>query len=421
MKKIISTSIIVLFFTTVTAQDNSLYIINFLQRRIDSVAATPVSALSSAKTSSSYGGAGNDVLQMPLNLQSAQWCNNSSITIPQKVSTLGPITSYPARTVLKLGRMSNGVFNPMPVMAVMIGDRFALTDHGLINEVFRFGFPPVIPAGLQLDSIVVWPSYENGTSAFAELAPVRIIKLYHFKTLILGSIRNFSLLELEQPLGNFTGWQAIGFNNDDDFFSNRNFQKLSLPFESLFPSGYSKGDTMYHRYGRATVFGNDFTTLGGGWGVNYIGPALGFINNGFENCVTGLKETGSPLFYTNNTDSCIMYALCGTMPNSFFHSRITPDVFSAFSKIITNTNTSVNNINPNLFLVYPNPVTHELFIKSNHPISYELRIINTNGQTVMQQQNFNQGRITMNGLPAGVYFVQLRNKKEILTKKIVKQ
>lgn len=423
MKKFILTLVVAFSFITVEAQDNGLYVLDLTARTIDSLGAVPTPTFYSASTTSFKGGHGSWQHVLPLNIQNIVPCSdNSAITERRNMSQIGDVTDYPFRTFIKVGRKENGVFKGLPISATMIGSRFAITDHFSIDYVFNFRFPPSFSLAPATDSIFVLPSYTNGNCGFAECPQTRVIKIYQFKrNLSNNSTRNFCLLELDQPLGLFIGWMGMAYNNDNLFFEQRLFQKLTLPVGTFVPTQYN-GDTMYHSYGYIINQGNEFTVLGGWLNANYMGPVVGFTN-GLISCGAQSGDQGSPMFFTNNTDSTILYGVCGSITNNYYHSLITPDVFAAFKNLTGETTTRVQSNFKPVVLLYPNPVHNELVIETDYVLKeYELSIININGMVLLRRKNINSiTRISLVHLPPGIYFIQLINKNETLTRKIVKQ
>jgi Secretion system C-terminal sorting domain/FG-GAP-like repeat len=77
----------------------------------------------------------------------------------------------------------------------------------------------------------------------------------------------------------------------------------------------------------------------------------------------------------------------------------------------------------NQLLVFPNPVTDILNINSSELQNATIRIINANGQVVLQQQNCNGSRFTLDiqQLPASIYVVEIESAKNIVRQKITKK
>jgi len=84
---------------------------------------------------------------------------------------------------------------------------------------------------------------------------------------------------------------------------------------------------------------------------------------------------------------------------------------------------SINeNINPDLFNVYPNPVTNELVIKmqgNNKTVNFE--ILNLMGQVVKTGSISESTTVQVDELLPGIYFIKLNNGKTSEYKKIVKE
>jgi hypothetical protein len=89
-------------------------------------------------------------------------------------------------------------------------------------------------------------------------------------------------------------------------------------------------------------------------------------------------------------------------------------------------NLSVNKlVLQNTYSIYPNPVSNVLNIdlETTYSKSYSIQIISTTGQVLQaHQSNSNSTQINVSQLPAGVYFIQLRDeKKHLATRKFIKE
>jgi hypothetical protein len=70
------------------------------------------------------------------------------------------------------------------------------------------------------------------------------------------------------------------------------------------------------------------------------------------------------------------------------------------------------------FVVYPNPFSGQAVLESDHPLqNATLTIENCLGQTVMQIKNINGRSFTLSrsNLPAGIYFIHLTEKNNVIT------
>ena len=78
----------------------------------------------------------------------------------------------------------------------------------------------------------------------------------------------------------------------------------------------------------------------------------------------------------------------------------------------------------NEFLVFPNPVFDQLFVKNSSNTDYKYQIFNNLGQKIIEntQVNFaNNSGISLGWLPTGQYFLRIETDKKIFLKKIIKQ
>jgi hypothetical protein len=76
----------------------------------------------------------------------------------------------------------------------------------------------------------------------------------------------------------------------------------------------------------------------------------------------------------------------------------------------------------NTLNIHPNPTSGAITIKLNEHKSGVIRVLNTFGQIVLEEEfnNTQELDISLNE-PAGVYFLQLESEGEVITNKIVKE
>ncbi len=84
---------------------------------------------------------------------------------------------------------------------------------------------------------------------------------------------------------------------------------------------------------------------------------------------------------------------------------------------------NVEAIEPKTFepVVYPNPTHRSFAIKGLNSRSVELILMNMNGKTVLQKTYHQGNSINTSDLEPGIYFVQIRNKAAVTTKKLMIQ
>ena len=72
-------------------------------------------------------------------------------------------------------------------------------------------------------------------------------------------------------------------------------------------------------------------------------------------------------------------------------------------------------------VIYPNPVSTFLTIKTGSPEFYNIRIKSLNGQLIYTgEKKETTHQLDLSSLPKGVYFITIRSKDYVTTKKIVK-
>jgi hypothetical protein len=118
------------------------------------------------------------------------------------------------------------------------------------------------------------------------------------------------------------------------------------------------------------------------------------------------------VFYNVNKNTCKLY-----VPKGSYNAYRTATHWRDFVNIIEEDATAINLISEDKIVVYPNPVKHELFIKSKSPIE-KVEIYNQSGQVVLKETNFSE-KIDVSRLADGIYFVRITVDGTVVTKKIV--
>jgi len=71
--------------------------------------------------------------------------------------------------------------------------------------------------------------------------------------------------------------------------------------------------------------------------------------------------------------------------------------------------------------VYPNPTKGQIFIQSHSGETLQVAVYSVSGKIVHQQSNYSSEElIDISGYPDGVYIIRVRNNKEVVTRKIIK-
>jgi hypothetical protein len=99
----------------------------------------------------------------------------------------------------------------------------------------------------------------------------------------------------------------------------------------------------------------------------------------------------------------------------------TPAFFAIDNFTTSNSALSINTLNPETVILYPNPATDVINIQSDDNFSC-IRIIDINGKIVLQTNVFAKNTsIDIQNLNAGIYYLQLENSEKYINHKFIKQ
>ena len=108
-----------------------------------------------------------------------------------------------------------------------------------------------------------------------------------------------------------------------------------------------------------------------------------------------------------------------------FHSdqSVTREGVIVDNLVVTQNPLSVDEFNTNGFAVYPNPSNGLFNIKTKTPEAFSFDVYDLTGKLVLQQKNVkanhNQYQLDISGYASGVYFLNIYNQKQKITKKLM--
>lgn len=207
--------------------------------------------------------------------------------------------AYPFRTTVRIGGTTGILIDPYHV----------LTAGHVISFSSYFG------------TIKVEPGYSNGNEPYNYAYPEKVYLLSNYS---VSTNTDIGIIKLDRPLGVITGWNGIGYNNDNTFFTNNNFSNPSYPSSSVY-----NGEEMYNWTGS----------------FNYVvSDALYSFRTG----ITGMSGSGAITKVNGNN---IVYAFITSGGIKF--NRITPYLFDAVNSVINVNTPSTVNVLPLKTDVFP--------------------------------------------------------------------
>lgn len=315
---------------------------------------------------------------------------NSHFTYKKQASIDYDLNKFPLRTSVKLVSVQNDSLSQL-CSGSFVSRRHILTAAHCID----FNNSNTI----NVDSLIVLPVIDNGIPN-ANFSYSAVSKIYYFKNWSMGA-NDLALLELENPIGDATGWLGFGFNQVDSLLSDGIFYKFSYPGTSIpsIDSNTYNGDTLYYNYGK----------------VDLISPYG--IQIKYTSGIPG--ESGSSIIKVKNNENYTSY---GVLSYSVFlrHSRIQNWQFYALKDIIENNLTSNSPIQNKEYgvVVYPNPASSFFYVKSKNNI-IEFNLLNGIGENVLTLFPTEKTmQLETSTLAKGIYFIQIKTKEHIYFKRI---
>lgn len=304
------------------------------------------------------------------------------------------INKFPIRTSMKLFKWENDSIKSK-CSGSMVSRKHVLTACHCVAKINT--------DSLLYDSLFVCPVIDNG-----EYNPNFdcnwVKKIFFFENWNMSNT-DFAVLELENPVGENTGWISIGFDSNDNSLLDGVFYKFSYPAATILSvdSNSYNGDTLYYGYGIADIANEHI------FGVSNASGIPG--------------ESGSSLIKIENEKTYTSYGVYSYSLN-LKHSRLINWKYYAIKSIIIEDielNTTDTNI-IDFVSVYPNPTSDyvNIICQDNHKAS-RIILYDINGNKLIEK-NYSAGEIylDLSYLPAGFYIliIDTENKKTI--KKVIK-
>lgn len=201
---------------------------------------------------------------------------------------------------------------------VMVSENFVLSSAHCTIDTYN--------NDLLLDNIDAVVGYDEVLNSNQNLR-ARVKRVYFIKDWNIGNGEDLALYELEHPVGLFSGWMSIGFDEDQSNIEGKVMHKMSYPaYNTPLNQNEFDGSEIHVSYGV----------------VDYVVPEYIGVKN---HLVGAGGESGSPIFSTDNEND---YTAHGVLTWAGFHnhSRFNAPTFFAYENIIRNNSEVIGAILP---------------------------------------------------------------------------
>ncbi len=397
MKSIKIVLLVVLSWTVGQSQNKPLLVFDLENETVDSLVNIEYdTTLESSNTNYFVGSfdSNYNLLDEEIPIENIQ--PNSMFSLKKRAEIDYDLNNFPVRTSVKFFFEENDILNGY-CSGSMISSKHVLTAAHCIVDFDS--------NNLSFDSIYICPVYNNGFFN-SNFNCSYVKKVYFFKNWEAPK-EDIAILELEEPIGERTGWLGIGFEQNEEELEEAIFYKFSYPGKTIIqidPNEYN-GDTLYYSYGKMDLF-NEHT--------------LGISNT---NAIPG--ESGSSIIKIKNEEEYITYGTL-SFSNNLIHSRIKNSIYFPFVEIIKDdllSNTEdVDDTNEFELKIYPNPTKGHINIEriaNQEPM--ELSIYDTFGKSIIRKVTKAATiEIDLEDKPNGIYLLKVSTGNKIGIKKIIK-
>lgn len=245
-------------------------------------------------------------ISLNLDVPNENLVEKTQFTYQTPVNELFENIAYPLSTSVKLVLPTRD--DRHQCTGVMVSENFVLSSAHCTIDTYN--------NDLIIEDIDAIVGYDESLNA-SENMRARVKRVYFIKDWNIGNGEDLALYELEHPIGLFSGWMSIGFEEDQTNLEGTVMHKMSYPaYNTPLNKNEFDGSELHVSYGV----------------VDYVVPEYIGIKN---HLVGAGGESGSPIFTTNNEDE---YTAHGVLTWAGFHnhSRFNAPTYFAYENIIRN-------------------------------------------------------------------------------------